>query len=159
MLEQFHVRKLSACTFPFYYRYVKFNLLNQEFTFDVDVSNLPCGLNGALYFSEMDADGGLSYATNECGAQYGTGYCDAQCPHDMKWINGDDFAANAEGWEPSENDENAGTGHWGSCCAEMDIWEANKITQAYTTHPCSIDKAYKCEGTECGDNKSDERFV
>jgi len=19
---------------------------------------------------------------------YGTGYCDAQCPHDLKWING-----------------------------------------------------------------------
>ncbi|KAG6907917.1 Exoglucanase, partial [Tephrocybe rancida] len=37
-------------------KYELFKLLNQEFTFDVDVSNLPCGLNGALYFSEMDAD-------------------------------------------------------------------------------------------------------
>ena len=27
-----------------------FNLLNKEFTFDVDVSTLECGLNGALYF-------------------------------------------------------------------------------------------------------------
>lgn len=60
-----------------------------EFTFDVDVSNLPCGLNGALYFSEMDADGGLSkYPTNKAGAQYGTGYCDSQCPRDLKFING-----------------------------------------------------------------------
>jgi cellulose 1,4-beta-cellobiosidase len=33
--------------------YFMFKLLNREFTFDVDVSNLPCGLNGALYFSEM----------------------------------------------------------------------------------------------------------
>ena len=129
--------------------------MNQEFTFDVDVSNLPCGLNGALYFSEMDADGGLSYETNECGAAFGTGYCDAQCPHDLKWINGE---ANSEEWNPSDNDENAGTGHFGSCCAEMDIWEANSITQAYTTHPCSIDNAYRCEGTECGDNASDERY-
>ena len=30
--------------------YQQFNLLNSEFTFDVDVSNFPCGLNGALYF-------------------------------------------------------------------------------------------------------------
>ncbi len=26
--------------------YEKFSLLNKEFTFDVDVSHLPCGLNG-----------------------------------------------------------------------------------------------------------------
>lgn len=69
--------------------YEIFKLLNKEFTFDVDVSNLPCGLNGALYFSEMDADGGLSkYPTNAAGAKYGTGYCDSQCPRDLKFING-----------------------------------------------------------------------
>ena len=140
----------------YFIRYVKFNLLNQEFAFDVDVSNLPCGLNGALYFVDMDADGGLSYETNKCGANYGTGYCDAQCPHDLKFISGE---ANSEGWTPSDNDVNSGTGHFGSCCAEMDIWEANSITQAYTTHPCTSEGAYRCEGTECGDNKSDERFV
>jgi cellulose 1,4-beta-cellobiosidase len=70
--------------------YQMFNLLNQEFTFDVDVSNLPCGLNGALYFTEMDADGGSSkYPSNKAGAKYGTGYCDAQCPRDIKFINGE----------------------------------------------------------------------
>ena len=59
--------------------YQMFSLLDQEFTFDVDVSNLPCGLNGALYLVSMDADGGLSkYSTNKAGAKYGTGYCDAQ---------------------------------------------------------------------------------
>jgi hypothetical protein len=63
---------------------------NQEFTFDVDVSNLPCGFNGALYFVSMDADGGLKkYSTNKAGAKYGTGYCDAQCPRDLKFINGE----------------------------------------------------------------------
>jgi len=135
--------------------YVKFMLLNQEFTFDVDVSNLPCGLNGALYLVEMDADGGMSYPTNECGAQYGTGYCDAQCPHDMKWINGE---ANCEDWNPSDSDVNAGTGHYGTCCAEMDLWEANSMAQSFTTHPCEIEGQYRCEGTECGDNASDERY-
>jgi cellulose 1,4-beta-cellobiosidase len=51
-----------------------FQLLNQEFTFDVDMSNLDCGLNGALYFSEMPADGGMAaFPTNKAGAKYGTG--------------------------------------------------------------------------------------
>ncbi len=70
--------------------YQMFQLLNQEFTFDVDVSNLPCGLNGALYFSEMAADGGMAqFPTNKAGAKYGTGYCDSQCPRDIKFINGE----------------------------------------------------------------------
>ena len=69
--------------------YKLFKLLNNEFTFDVDVSNLGCGLNGALYFVSMDADGGMSkYANNTAGAKYGTGYCDSQCPRDLKFING-----------------------------------------------------------------------
>lgn len=93
--------------------YKMFNLLNKEFTFDVDVSNLPCGLNGAVYFSQMDADGGLSkYSTNKAGAAYGTGYCDAQCPQDVKFINGE---ANSQGWNGT--DENSGTGQYGSCCS------------------------------------------
>jgi cellulose 1,4-beta-cellobiosidase len=71
-----------------------FKLLNKEFTFDVDVSNLPCGLNGALYFVEMNENGDIG-GDNKAGAKYGTGYCDAQCPHDIKFING---AANSEGW-------------------------------------------------------------
>lgn len=53
--------------------YEEFKLLNREFTFDVDVSNLPCGLNGALYFVSMDADGGVAkYPANKAGAKYGT---------------------------------------------------------------------------------------
>lgn len=84
--------------------YKMFNLLNKEFTLDVDVSNLPCGLNGAVYFAQMDADGGLSkYETNKAGAKYGTGYCDAQCPQDVKFINGE---ANSQGWNGT--DENSG---------------------------------------------------
>lgn len=70
-------------------KYQLFKLKNQEFTFDVDVSQLPCGLNGALYFVNMDADGGVAkYSTNKAGAKYGTGYCDSQCPQDLKFING-----------------------------------------------------------------------
>ncbi|KAJ3563981.1 hypothetical protein NP233_g8593 [Leucocoprinus birnbaumii] len=130
--------------------YEMFNLLNKEFTFDVDVSNLPCGLNGALYFSEMDADGGMSkYSTNKAGAKYGTGYCDSQCPRDIKFINGE---ANVEGWQASPNDTNAGTGSWGTCCGEMDIWEANSVSAAYTPHPCQVNGQTRCEGEDCAIN-------
>lgn len=31
-------------------KYQMFTLLGNEFTFDVDLSQLGCGLNGALYF-------------------------------------------------------------------------------------------------------------
>jgi cellulose 1,4-beta-cellobiosidase len=69
--------------------YQMFSPLGNEFTFDVDVSKLPCGLNGALYFVSMDQDGGMAkYPTNKAGAAYGTGYCDSQCPRDLKFING-----------------------------------------------------------------------
>lgn len=135
--------------------YQTFSLLNQEFTIDVDVSKLPCGLNGALYFVEMDADGGMSkYPANKAGASRGTGYCDAQCPHDVKFINGH---ANVEGWEN-------GLGKMGSCCFEFDIWEANSQAQAYTAHPCKITESgydggsHLCTGAECGDGK-DGRYT
>merc|ERR1712061_58560 len=56
---------------------------------DIDVSNLHCGMNGAMYFVEMDEQGGKGLGNNQAGAKYGTGYCDAQCPHDIKFINGE----------------------------------------------------------------------
>ncbi|CAE6499196.1 unnamed protein product [Rhizoctonia solani] len=99
--------------------YELFKLKNQEFTSDVDVSNLPCGLNGMLYFSEMAADGGMSkYPNNKAGAKYRTGYCDAQCPRDIKFINGE---ANVLNWTRLSNNANLGGGRYGTCCSEMDI--------------------------------------
>jgi len=129
--------------------YKLFKLKNKEFTFTVDVSKLPCGLNGALYFVEMDADGGLSkYPLNKAGAKYGTGYCDAQCPHDLKFINGE---ANTIDWKPSPNDKNSGTGKYGTCCTEMDIWESNSMAAAVTPHVCTVQGQTRCDGTQCGD--------
>ncbi|ORY68870.1 glycoside hydrolase family 7 protein [Pseudomassariella vexata] len=136
--------------------YQMFTLLGNEFTFDVDVSNLPCGLNGALYFVSMDEDGGMSrFPTNKAGAKYGTGYCDSQCPRDIKFIDG---VANSEGWTPSSNDVNAGLGDLGSCCAEMDIWEANSISAAYTPHPCTTSSQHSCNGDACGGTYSADRY-
>lgn len=66
--------------------YEMLQLTGGEFSFDVDVSKLPCGMNGALYLSEMAADGGKS-EVNQAGAYHGTGYCDAQC-YTTPFING-----------------------------------------------------------------------
>ncbi|CEN61393.1 Putative 1,4-beta-D-glucan cellobiohydrolase B [Aspergillus calidoustus] len=136
--------------------YQTFDLIGNEFTFDVDVSNLPCGLNGALYFTSMDADGGLSkYEGNSAGAKYGTGYCDSQCPRDIKFING---LGNVDGWSGSESDPNSGVGNLGTCCPELDIWEANSISTAYTPHPCDDTEQTMCEGDACGGTYSDDRY-
>jgi cellulose 1,4-beta-cellobiosidase len=67
--------------------YTMLKLLDREVSFDVDMSKLPCGTNGAVYFSEMHANGGKS-ELNPAGANYGTGYCDAQCPT-SEFINGE----------------------------------------------------------------------
>ncbi|CAE7479843.1 cbhB [Symbiodinium natans] len=76
--------------------YQMFKLKKREFT------ACPANLNGAVCFVEMDADGGKarSGGTNAAGAKYGTGYCDAQCPHDMKFMNG---KANIVGWNASHD--------------------------------------------------------
>jgi len=91
----------------------------------------------------MSADGGMSqYPNNKAGAKFGTGYCDAQCPQDIKFINGE---ANLLNWTTS------GTGMYGTCCVEMDIWEANSISTAYTPHSCTVQGQTRCNGTECGE--------
>ena len=89
----------------------------------------------------MQANGGLGIGDNNAGAAFGTGYCDAQCPHDIKFIDGE---ANVIDWKPNPNDlsNNMGAGKYGSCCAEMDIWEANSMATAYTPHTCATPSKY-----------------
>ncbi|KAL7549284.1 hypothetical protein ACHAWF_012559 [Thalassiosira exigua] len=138
--------------------YAMFYLKNREFSFEVDVSELYCGMNGAMYFTEMQANGGKGIGSNNAGAKYGTGYCDAQCPHDIKFIDGE---ANVIDWSPDPNDQsnNMGAGKYGACCAEMDIWEANSMASAFTLHTCSTEKLHRCsDPIECGDNASGNRY-
>ena len=59
-------------------KYEMLKLNGNEFSFDVNMSQLPCGMNSALCLNEMDATGGRS-DLNPAGAAFGTGYCDAQC--------------------------------------------------------------------------------
>ncbi|KAK3690364.1 glycoside hydrolase [Podospora appendiculata] len=137
-------------------KYQMFTLMNNEFAFDVDLSTVDCGLNAALYFVAMEEDGGMkSYSTNKAGAKYGTGYCDAQCARDLKFVGG---KANIDGWKPSSNDANAGVGPYGGCCAEIDVWESNAHAFAFTPHACQNNKYHVCETTGCGGTYSDDRF-
>jgi cellulase len=67
-------------------KYEMVQFTGAEFSFDVDSTKLPCGMNSALYLSEMEAEGGKS-DLNQGGAARGTGYCDAQC-YTTPFING-----------------------------------------------------------------------
>lgn len=66
---------------------------------------------------------------------------------------------NVEGWTASSNDVNSGIGNHGSCCAEMDLWEANKISNAYTPHPCDTPSQTMCTGDACGGTYSNDRYA
>ncbi|GKT66158.1 endoglucanase type C [Colletotrichum tofieldiae] len=113
-------------------RYEMIPLTGSEFAFDVDMVKLPCGMNSALYLSEMPSDGGKNTSTlNKLGPGWGTGYCDAQC-FKTSFING---VGNFE--------------EKGSCCNELDIWEANSRATHIAPHPCSQPGLYKCTGEEC----------
>ncbi|RAL11911.1 glycoside hydrolase, partial [Aspergillus homomorphus CBS 101889] len=129
-----HTNTNTTTTQP---QYQPLNLLNRELTFTVQNANLPCGMNAALFLSEMPISGGYNAHLNRAGAAYGTGYCDAQC-YVKPWVNG---TANVAGL--------------GACCNEMDIWEANARATAFTPHSCSVSGLYGCdaEGSgagECG---------
>lgn len=139
--------------------YQMFDLIGNEFTFDVDLSTVGCGINSALYFVAMEADGGVaSYPVNEAGANFGTGYCDSQCARDLKFIAGQ---GNFEGWEPSSSDASAGVGNLGACCAEIDVWESNSHSFALTPHACEVghNEFHVCETDDCGGTYSEDRFA
>lgn len=112
--------------------YVMFQLLGQELSFDVDLSTLPCGENGALYLTEMDASGGRN-EYNTGGARYGSGYCDAQCP--VETFKNGTLNVDSSGY----------------CCNEMDILESNSLAAAFTPHPCAADGS-DCDKSGCGFN-------
>ncbi|KAK6542739.1 hypothetical protein TWF694_006680 [Orbilia ellipsospora] len=112
------------------HKYEMLQLTGQEFAFDVDLSKLPCGMNGALYLTEMNKYGGNNYL-NKAGAELGAGYCDAQC-FVTPFIDG---VGNVAGK--------------GACCNEMDIWEANRAATQYAPHTCNVTGPYQCTGDEC----------
>lgn len=122
-------------------QYKVFRLKNREFTFDVDLSSTPCGLNAAVYFVGMDPSGDAGADQAGAGSKYGLGYCDAQCPRNLKWLGGE---ANMD-W-----DVVAQQGRRGNCCPEFDILEANRNASAFTLHPCETLGPERCVGDACG---------
>jgi cellulose 1,4-beta-cellobiosidase len=93
-------------------KYLLPNLLNKEISIDVDISELPCGLNSAVYLVEMKS---TQFDT------YGIGYGDAQCPKDIKYFS--------DGRVNTHNEE--------ICATEIDLIEANSEAMAWTLHPCN----------------------
>lgn len=125
-----------------------------EFAFDVDATKLPCGMNSALYLSEMATDGGRS-ELNTGGATWGTGYCDAQC-YVTPFINGEVSQTKQTFSPPLIHTRltltlqlQGNVDGYGACCNEVDIWEANSRSNHIAPHPCSIEGPYNCEGAEC----------
>ena len=59
-----------------------------------------------------------------------------------------------DGWVAS-----SGTGNHGSCCAEMDIWEANSISTAFTPHSAENASQTMCTGKLCGGAGSINRYA
>lgn len=107
-------------------RYNRLKLKNKELSIDVDVSELPCGLNSALYLVRIDdIEGRLE--------SHGASYGDAQCPKDLKFVSG---LANVKS-------------DIGSCATEIDLIEANSESLAWTLHPCK--KEGPCRGDQCND--------
>lgn len=98
-----------------------FYMLNKEIAFDVDVSEVGCGMNSCLFFSAMPRDGGKELY-GYSGVQYGTGVCDGQPPTPYK-----------------------------PTCAEFDLWEANSLATAITTHSCQTED--NCYDEYCGLNQ------
>merc|ERR1719492_773892 len=47
-------------------------------------------------------------------------------------------------------------GAYGNCCSELDIWEANAYSTAFTTHACDTTGPLKCTSDEqCGETPAD----
>ena len=120
--------------------YQGFDMRNKEIAFTVDASKLPCGLNGAVYFSEIPLKN--PYSTN-LDSSFGINYGDAQCPKDIKYIQ-----------------EKVNLGNVGACSNEYDLWEANSRATSLALHPCSIRGVTPCTtSAACGDGNDRFRGV
>jgi cellulose 1,4-beta-cellobiosidase len=98
--------------------YLPITPLNHRISFDLDLSQVPCGVNAAVYLVNMSST----------LPELGVGYGDAQCPTDIKYFGSG--AVNRD--------------HQAVCALELDLTEANREAMAWTLHPCvgtNCDKA------------------
>lgn len=108
--------------------YERLLLKNRQLSMTVDMSELPCGVNGAAYLLS------LNESTIPLLESVGGSYGDAQCPKHMKLMNG------TLTWK-----ENT----LGSCAPEIDIVEGNSRAMAWTLHPCVPGYQTFCSGRSC----------
>lgn len=66
---------------------------------------------------------------------------------------------NVKGWKNIGNDPNSGIGDMGACCAEMDLWEANRESFALTPHPCTTSSLTICDPSTCGGTYGEDRYA
>lgn len=84
--------------------------LNRRISFDLDLSQVPCGVNAAVYLVNISST----------LPDLGVGYGDAQCPKDIKYFGSGKVNRD---WSPV-------------CALELDLTEANREAMAWTLHPC-----------------------
>ncbi|KAK4177407.1 family 7 putative glycoside hydrolase [Triangularia setosa] len=125
-------------------KYQTFTLLGNELSFDVDLSTVGCGINSALYFVAMDADGGMERHKpyNQAGAEYGTGYCDGSCQNNQRFVGG----------RAATNKHDARWQEWqedGACCPEFAVWNSNAHSYSMSSHICEHDDYDLCNGPYC----------
>mmetsp|Transcript_75410 Transcript_75410/g.208786 ORF Transcript_75410/g.208786 Transcript_75410/m.208786 type:complete len:402 (+) Transcript_75410:1-1206(+) len=121
--------------------YYNFKLVGSEISFTMDLQDVPAGMNAAVYLISMDPLGNLGATyphgqANEAGWKRGVGYCDAQCPKDLHFVQDQGYYEQ---------------GRVMSCCPEMDLFEGNRFAAAMTAHPCSTLSQSTCDTntTEC----------
>ena len=88
------------------------DLLNKQISIDMDISEVPCSLNAAVYLVQVNS---TEFDT------LGIGYGDAQCPTDIKYFYNGKTNINKEP----------------ICSVEIDLIEANSEAIAWTLHPCN----------------------
>lgn len=120
---------------------------DSEYTFDIDVRNVPPGYKARVSLNWMWPDGARSEKKGDkAGARYGTGYCDATCDKGQRFVEG---RANYDGWVPDKHDPMLGTGRAGACCHTIVLWEGNLESTDYHWSPCLPPWYHKCDDDKC----------
>ncbi|KAJ4161916.1 hypothetical protein BFJ63_vAg13185 [Fusarium oxysporum f. sp. narcissi] len=131
-------------------RYLAPRLIDQrdsEYTFDLEIRNVPSGYKARVSLNWMWPDGGKSEAKGDkAGARYGTGYCDATCDLGQRFVEG---RANYDGWVPSKHDPKLGKGRLGACCASFVLWEGNIESTDFSFSPCLPPWYHTCKDEKC----------
>ncbi|KAF5251178.1 hypothetical protein FANTH_3722 [Fusarium anthophilum] len=120
---------------------------DSEYTFDIDVRNVPPGYKARVSLNWMEPDGARTRKKGDkAGAKYGTGYCDAACDKGQRFVEG---TANYDGWVPDKHDPMLGAGRMSACCHTTVLWEGNIESTDYHWSPCLPPWYHMCDKDKC----------